>query len=199
MAKLALNKSVLNRQKKQLQTYERFLPALELKQQQLMAEKKKAEVDFQAMQRERQTLRVEVGNHLPMLGCSDIHLSGMVTVKNVDLGEEHVVGIKLPSLEEVKLDVVEYGFLSKPHWVDVCIDLLKRAVMLDIKLQIQQQRVELLEKATRSATQRVNLFSKILIPETHQTIRKIQVFVSDMETAAVVRSKMTKQKAMEHK
>ena len=35
MSKLVFNKSVLNRQKKQLSTYQRYLPALELKQQQL--------------------------------------------------------------------------------------------------------------------------------------------------------------------
>ena len=195
MAKQALNKSVLNKQKQLLQTYERFLPALELKQQQLMAEKKKAEEALAGMQRRYQEIMHEVAEHLPMLGCEDINLKGMVKVKAVELGEEYIVGIHVPVVKQVSIDVVEYGFLSKPHWVDTCITSLKEVVLLDVELRTQQQRVNCLAEATRSATQRVNLFAKILIPETQQTIRKIRVFISDMDTAAVVRSKMTKQKS----
>lgn len=195
MTKLALNKSELNQQKNKLQTYERFLPALELKQQQLMAEKKRAESELRQLQQARRYHRDNVANNLPMLGCADIHLNGMVKVKTLLLGEDYVVGVAVPCVEELSLDVVEYGFLSKPHWVDRCIDELKAVTMLAIKLQVQQERVKRLEEATRSATQRVNLFSKILIPEAKANIRKIRVFLSDMDTAAVVRSKMTKQKS----
>lgn len=195
MAKLALNKSVLNKQKQKLHTYERFLPALELKQQQLMAEKKKAEAELLQLQQQLRQERNQVAEHLPMLGCQDIHLNGMVKVNYVSLGEDYIVGIQVPNIEEISIDVVEYGYLSKPHWVDTCIEKLKAVALLSIKLQVQEERVKRLAEATRAATQRVNLFAKILIPETEQNIRKIRVFVSDMETAAVVRSKMTKQKA----
>ena len=44
MAKVALNKSALNKEKRSLKTFNRYLPALELKRQQLMMERKKAEV-----------------------------------------------------------------------------------------------------------------------------------------------------------
>jgi V/A-type H+-transporting ATPase subunit D len=42
MAKLALNKSALSREKQRKSSCERYLPALELKQKQLLAECKKA-------------------------------------------------------------------------------------------------------------------------------------------------------------
>lgn len=195
MAKHALNKSVLNKQKHLLQTYRRFLPALELKQQQLMAEKKKAEDAYARLQKRYQSILREVAENLPMLGCDDIDLKGMVTVKSVSLGEEYIVGIHVPVVKQVSIDVVDYGYLSKPHWVDACVANLKAVTLLSVELQVQKRRVDCLIEATRSATQRVNLFSKILIPETQQAIRKIGVFISDMDTAAVVRSKMTKQKS----
>lgn len=189
----AMNKSALNKQKKQLQTYQRFLPALELKQQQLMAEKKKADAGLLKIQQQLRQHRNYVATHLPMLGCKDISLKGMVSLKHVEVVEEHLVGVALPIIKSIDIDVVEYGLLSKPHWVDACVIQLKDVIKLEVQLRIHKQRLTLLEAASRSATQRVNLFSKILIPESHKTIRKIQVFVSDMETAAVVRSKMTKQ------
>ena len=42
MARLQLSKSALSREQKNLKTYERFLPSLDLKRQQVMAERNKA-------------------------------------------------------------------------------------------------------------------------------------------------------------
>ena len=41
-------------------------------------------------------------------------------------------------------------------------------------------------------TQRVNLFEKVKIPETQGNIKKIQVYLGDQQTAAVVRGKIAK-------
>jgi V/A-type H+-transporting ATPase subunit D len=42
--------------------------------------------------------------------------------------------------------------------------------------------------------QRVNLFEKIKIPEAVENARRIQVFLGDQQTAAVVRGKLSKLK-----
>lgn len=44
----------------------------------------------------------------------------------------------------------------------------------------------------RRVTQRVNLFEKVLIPKAEENIRRITIFLSDQERAAVVRSKIAK-------
>ena len=50
MAKIALNKSALSREKQRRASYERYLPSLEMKQKQLLAERKKAQ---QALEQQR--------------------------------------------------------------------------------------------------------------------------------------------------
>ena len=55
---------------------------------------------------------------------------------------------------------------------------------------------EKLKSAARTITQRVNLFSKVLIPEAEENIKKIGLFLSDQERAGVVRSKLAKQKKL---
>ncbi len=52
----------------------------------------------------------------------------------------------------------------------------------------------LLEEAVRKATQRVNLVEKVLIPRSRAHIKKIRIYLSDEERAAVVRSKIAKKK-----
>jgi V/A-type H+-transporting ATPase subunit D len=59
---------------------------------------------------------------------------------------------------------------------------------------VADQRVERFEHATRRITQRVNLFEKVLIPRAEENIRRIVIFLSDQERAAVVRSKIAKGK-----
>jgi len=46
----------------------------------------------------------------------------------------------------------------------------------------------------RITTQRVNLFEKVMIPSTQENIRKIQIYLGDMQTAAVVTGKIAKEK-----
>ena len=46
-----------------------------------------------------------------------------------------------------------------------------------------------MQGAVRRVTQRVNLFEKVLIPNAKRDIARIQIFLSDVERAAVVTSK----------
>jgi len=48
--------------------------------------------------------------------------------------------------------------------------------------------------AERVATQRFNLFEKVLTPQTEANIKKIKIYLSDAERAAVVNSKIAKKK-----
>jgi V/A-type H+-transporting ATPase subunit D len=48
--------------------------------------------------------------------------------------------------------------------------------------------------AVRRITQRVNLFEKVLIPQTRENIRRINVYLGDAERAAVVGAKIAKRK-----
>ena len=190
----SLNKGTLASKKKQLLTYQRYLPALELKQQQLMIVQKKEREVLVVMAREKNALFEFVQQQIPMLACDTFRLEKLVELQCWNIEEEYVVGIVLPRLTSVTIQRQPYGYLARPHWVDSYVDCLEKAIRLSLEHDIQLQRVDALMKATQSATQRVNLFSKILVPETKQAIKKIQVYVSDSEAAAVVRAKITKKK-----
>lgn len=188
----SLNKGTLAHKKKQLQTYQRYLPALELKQQQLMIVHKRECEKLISIELKKNTLCEFVKQELPMLACDTLRLDNLIELKSWGVEEEYVVGVVLPHLISVTIQRKSYGFLARPHWVDSVVDCLEKVIRLDLEYDIQLQRVDALKKAKQSATQRVNLFSKILVPETKQAIKKIQIYVSDSEAAAVVRAKITK-------
>lgn len=194
MSKLALNKTSLNQQKRQLDTYRRFLPALEMKREQLMQETKSAESLVRQKQQHIEELDHLIGEQLPMLGAKNVAVEDLVTLGKIHVREENLLGLRLPVLEGVDVEVVPYSYLARPHWVDVFVQSYQQLLREKVALTLLQRRLQLLQKALRTATQRVNLFSSVLIPGAQQNIKRIRLFLDDQERAGVVRSKLAKQK-----
>ncbi|MEA1938937.1 MAG: V-type ATP synthase subunit D, partial [Pseudomonadota bacterium] len=192
VAKIALNKASLNRERGNLKTFERFLPSLELKRQQLMAEQDKAEDVLKKWHDKRDELKDHIQRELPMLAHPGIEPGGLVKLRDIDLGRENRLGVHLPVLESIHFDRVPYSYLAKPHWMDNTVDLLERMAELEIRIVIQEERVRLLAEAVVKVSQRVNLFEKVLIPRAGANIKRIRIYLSDVERAAVVRSKIAK-------
>ncbi len=194
MATVALSKSSLQQQRDRLRLFERFLPSLELKRQQLTAEYKKAlEVLAQAEQGAEQASR-SLPALLPILGSARMQLSGLVRIRDVDVAEEDVLGLRLPTLRAVEFDTADYSLLATPFWLDALVTCLKEVATYRLRLQVYRERVARMQGAVRRVTQRVNLFEKVLIPNAKQNIARIQIFLSDVERAAVVTSKIAKGK-----
>jgi len=194
---LALNKSSLKAERDRLETYERFLPSLDLKRQQLMVELKTAERALSARQREIDEVLASLEGMLALLGASTMELSGYVRVRAVESEEENVIGVRLPVLRRVEFDVEEYSTLAKPFWVDTLVEHLRKMSELRIHRQFEEERVRRLEVAVRKITQRVNLFEKVLIPTAQKNILRIRIYLGDAERAAVVRSKLVKAKRLQ--
>ncbi|MEL6480189.1 MAG: V-type ATP synthase subunit D [Pseudomonadota bacterium] len=197
MARLSLSKAQLAHEKANLVMFRRYLPSLDLKRKQLMAERKKAETrqaEIAAAVAER---IAQIGAEIPMLADTDIDLDGLATLRSVRLGERNLVGQRLPVVEEIEVDIAPYGYLNRPHWVDLVAERLIEVLRLRIEAQVIARQIELLDAAVTTVTQRVNLFDKVLIPRAQSNIRRIQIALSDQERSAVVTSKIAKRKREE--
>ena len=194
MARLQLSKSALSREQKNLRTYKRFLPSLDLKRQQVMAERNEAARQLAQTRREINALRKAAGDINPMLSNRDVDLTDLARITNVSLDVENVVGTRLPTLTAVTVEVRDYPLMGKPFWVDNTAQMLRQMLELRVRVQVEERRLALLEEAVKTITQRVNLFDKVLIPRARQNIKRIQIYLSDLQTAAVVRSKIAKRK-----
>ncbi len=194
MAKLKLSKSALAQERSQLKLYESTLPSHDLKRRQLTVELDKAREALAEAQKAVDALETSIGQQLPMLANPDIEVAGLVQMKDFELGEENVVGVRLPVLKRIECSVADYSMLAKPAWVDVLVERLKDAAEERTKVLVAAERVRILEVQEKRVTQRVNLFDKILIPTAKRNIQRIQIFLGDAERAAVARSKLAKKK-----
>ena len=194
MARLALNKASLTKLQRQLKTYKDVLPALDLKRRQLLAEQAKAKRRLMEIRQQLEGLEPVIANELLMLANQEVDLSDLVKVVGADVIDENVMGTRLPKLDRFDIKVREYALLGRPHWVERVVDALTTAVELRLQLQVAEQRQVLLNQAAQKITQRVNLFDKVLIPRAQANIKKIRIYLSDAERAAVVNSKIAKRK-----
>lgn len=194
MATVSLSKSSLQQQRGKLGLFERFLPALDLKRQQLTAESKRAmQVLAEAEQGASKASRSLTGL-LPILGSATMKLSGLVHIRRVDISEEDVLGVRLPALRGVEFVTADYSLLATPFWIDDLVRCLKEVATYRIRLHVYRERAARIQSAVRRITQRVNLFEKVLIPNAKSNIARIQIFLSDVGRAAVVTSKIAKGK-----
>lgn len=194
MARLQLNKSALARERTQLASFQRVLPALDLKRQQLMGARATARAEVRALEDQVAAFAAQVGEALPMLADDSIDLDGLVRLTDFHVGRENVVGTDLPRLERIEVAVADYSPMTKPHWVDDLARLLHDMLEARLKVQVAKARVLRLDQAVTTITQRLNLFDKVLIPRAQANIKKISIYLNDEEMSAVVRSKISKRK-----
>jgi V/A-type H+-transporting ATPase subunit D len=192
MPKLKLSKSALQVQRTQLQLYKRLLPSLDMKRRQLTLEKERARTQLEQARRALAAHESDVGADLPMLAGADFELSGLVRLKRFLLDDENVVGLRLPALRAIEVEVAPYSLMARPAWIDRLVERLRTATEQRIRVAVAARRLEVLGKAVRQITQRVNLFERILIPEAKRNIRRIRIFLGDQERDSVVRSKLAK-------
>lgn len=192
MARLPLNQNSLQDQSKRLAAYERFLPSVDLKRRQLIAERNKAGRKLAEQRESLEAIMERAAEELPMLAFAQEGLAGLVVVQDREIVQENMMGVRLPALVDVRVRRSPYALLGYPHWVDQFADLLEEALKLELQCRVDAERLRLLEEAVQKSTQRFNLFDKVLIPRTRANIRSIQLFLADQSRAAVVRAKIAK-------
>ena len=195
MAKFKLTKTELKAQTDALRRFERFLPMLQLKKQQLQGEiagiVAKAE---EVGERERQ-VRAELDGWVGLFATDEGLISGLVKVKGVKTGTANIAGVSIPTFESIETDVREVDAWSTPAWVDSAVEVTTRILSLQCERAVYDEQRRLVEEELRLTSQRVNLFEKVRIPQCREIIRVIKIALGDEQTAAVTRGKIAKSRA----
>lgn len=194
MAKIKLTKNEQKVQKDALKMYQRYLPTLTLKKQQLQTEIRTIEAKAKEVRAKRIQLEKEFDEWISVFGEAEAFSPDMVKVSNIKKGFGNIAGVKIPVYEGADFYRGDYDLYETPLWIDLAADRMEKALSLDLEADVLDEQVKLLSKELQSTTQRVNLFEKVKIPETKANIKKISVYLGDEQVAAVVRSKISKKK-----
>ncbi len=193
MATIKLTKNELKSQKDALKRFQRYLPTLILKKQQLQMVIRQVEVKIKEVEESRNTLYNSLQIWIAVYG-EDTDLTSLIKIERIVKDKGNIAGVDIPIFIELVFENVEYDIFTLPLWVDKGLDAIKSMAAFDAEIEVLEEQIRLLGDELRVTTQRVNLFEKVKIPVTKENIRKIQIYLGDQQTAAVVRGKMAKNK-----
>jgi V/A-type H+-transporting ATPase subunit D len=192
MAKIKLTKNELKKQKDSLKMYQRYLPTLMLKKQQLQGEIRLTTLRIKELHAEKEVLDESFKAWVGVMGEKGFFTPHILKIISIKTKQGNIAGVVIPIFEGAEFSITPYDLVCTPLWLDIAVNKMKQAVLLDLEALIVEEQRKLLDHELRVTTQRVNLFEKIKIPETRGNIKKIQVYLGDQQTSAVVRGKIAK-------
>lgn len=192
MARIKLTKTELKAQTDALKRFQRFLPMLQLKKQQLQGEIALISAKAEEVSAKEREMRASLGKWVGLFATDESLLAGLVKVKSVNTAEANIAGVAIPTFDSVETEVKEVDLWDTPAWVDDAVDATTQILTLQCERAIFEEQRRLVTIELHQTSQRVNLFEKVKIPDCKEAIRVIKIALGDEQTAAVTRGKIAK-------
>ena len=197
MAKIKLTKTELKAQTDALKRFQRFLPMLQLKKQQLQSEIAGIAAKADAVTAREQDARRKLDTWVSLFATAPEFVSGLVSVKDVRTSEANIAGVTIPVFDSIETEVKEIDAWATPAWVDDAVKAVTDILALRCERRVLMKQRELVVAELTTTSQRVNLFEKVKIPACRENIRVIKIAIGDEQTAAVTRGKIAKSRVPE--
>lgn len=195
MIKFQYNKTSLQNLDKQLKMRVRALPTIKNKESALRSEVKKAK---EVAEEFDDKLENTLDSLQEMLQLYDEYQTDILTVKDVKMSVKKIAGVRTPVLDGVEYEIKDFSLFNTPAWFLDGIQHVKEVVNIAIEREFYTRKMELLDRARKKTTQKVNLYEKVQIPGFQEAIRKIKRFLEDEENLSKSAQKIVKtRKAME--
>lgn len=197
-AKIKLTRPELKRYRDRLARFQRYLPMLKLKQQQLQVTLR----EIADRRREAEKAADEAAEKVERYSSVLRDLPGMpmqklTAAEEIRTSVRNIAGVEIPVLEEVVFPMAEYSLFATPAWVDQALADLREKTRRKAAVEVLCQEEAVLQRELSRTIQRVNLFEKVVIPQCREAIRRIRIKLGDEMTAGVGRAKIAKGKLAE--
>ena len=187
--KYQFNKTSLQALEKNLKMRQRTLPIIKSKETALRLEVKKCKDEAEVLE---EKLQQQIEGYESMYALWGEFDASLVSLKDVELGEKKIAGVRVPLLQNISLEVRPFGLFSAPKWYFDGIQLLQGLAKTAVEREFVLAKLDLLDHARRKTTQKVNLFEKVQIPGYQEAIRKIKRFMEDEENLSKSSQKILK-------
>jgi V/A-type H+-transporting ATPase subunit D len=195
MAKVKLTKNALKAERDSLKRFQRYLPTLQLKKQQLQMEIRGLQSRVESKRKEEEALIADMENWIKLFS-EPVEWSKYLKVAKIRVGEGNIAGVTIPVFEDVIFERHIPDLFETSVWIDSGIRALEKLVIIRLERRVLEEQFRLLSEELRTTNQRVNLFEKVKIPEAKENIRVVRIFLGDQQTAGVARSKIAKNKTV---
>lgn len=197
-AKIKLTRPELKRNRDRLARFQRYLPMLKLKQQQLQVTLREVAERRREAEKAADEATQKLDRYSSVLrDFSGIPLRKLAAAEEIRTSMRNIAGVEIPVLEEVVFPRAEYSLFATPAWVDQALSDLRELARRKAAVEVLCEEETVLQRELARTIQRVNLFEKVVIPQCREAIRRIRIKLGDEMTAAVGRAKIAKGKLAE--
>jgi len=192
MAKVKLTKTELKAQSDALKRFQRFLPMLQLKKQQLQAEIAAIMGRIEDVAARERAERTALESWVSLFSDTSVDLASLVRLDRVATESSNIAGVAIPVFAGIEATLAPIDLFATPAWLDEAASAIRRTLELKAERAVLDRQRELVTIELNTTSQRVNLFEKVKIPECRENIRVIKIAIGDAQTASVSRGKIAK-------
>jgi V/A-type H+-transporting ATPase subunit D len=187
--KFQYNKTALQQLYKQLEIRVRALPTIKNKESALRVEVKKAKDRMLELEKR---LKEKISQYDYMSRLWVEFEASIVGIDDVRLSAKKIAGVKTPVLDGIDFYTGKFSIFNKPKWYLDGVSLIKEIASIAIEKEVFNKKTQLVDRARKKTTQKVNLYEKVQIPGFEEAILKIKRFMEDEENLSKSAQKIVK-------
>ncbi len=197
--KILMNKNSLAALKLELKEYQGALPVFEMKEQQLKEAVQSIEHNIMRLTESSEETNKEVKKWAAVMAETTVDLSDMAKADRIITEKKEIAGVTIDVFEDVVFGNTEVDLFSTPLWVDAAMEAIIHQKTRHIILEIERRNAERLREELAEARRMKNALKEVFIPETIEHIRKIEIYLGDVERLAIGCAKLVKKKKQDKK
>jgi V/A-type H+-transporting ATPase subunit D len=197
--KILMNKNTLAALKTELKEYHTALPVFEMKEQKLKEEVQATENNIFRLEQAIAEVNTETKKWVAVMAEATIDLSALVQVEQVITEKREIAGVTIEVFEDLVFKEQEPDLFNTPLWVDTALEVIQDQKTNRTLVKIQKRNLELLHEELAEARRMKNALKEVFIPEAEENIRKIEIYLGDVERLAIGCAKLVKKKKEEKK
>jgi len=195
--KILMNKNTLAALKTELEEYRDALPVFEMKEQQLKGLVLTIEESIAALKEDIYKTNENVKAWAAVFSEDAFDVSDLIKNEELFTEQKEIAGVTVDSYIDMNFDLKEPDYFTTPMWADMAIEAVIVQKTKNTMLVIEQKKLELLQEELAEARRMKNALKEVFIPETKETIRKIEIYLGDVERLAIGCAKLVKKKKMD--
>ncbi|MCE2029087.1 V-type ATP synthase subunit D [Sessilibacter corallicola] len=193
--KVSVSKTSLLKLKHDLRAYQKYLPSLDLKRQQLRFAIVGLKSDIRRLTEKITQFQQALPNLIPSSYVDVSDIDQLVAISTIDYELKSIAGVKVSQMTDVTFSESGSDFARLPVWGLFYQASLEKYVKLLLQVENLEQQIFTLNAALLKVTQRINLFEKLLIPRSEQFISTIELSLGERARESVVVSKLSKKRS----
>lgn len=197
--KILMNKNSLATLKEELKEYYTALPVFEMKEEQLKEIVVTLEQNVKRLKNSIEKTNQETKKWVAVMADDTIDLSEMIKIESVSTEKKEIAGVPMEILNDIVFEPINVDLFNTPLWLDAGIEVAKDQKTNYMLLEIEKRNLEVLAEELAEARRMKNALKEVFIPENIKNIRKIEIYLGDVERLAIGCAKLVKKKKQRKK